>query len=179
MAQNVVLFGTLKYKNGQNRAFFVLISLNHFVSILGPFPWSFLLIFQAVTLYSITGRKFYCQNHKKFPEAPEKFFRQNHKKFPEAPEKFFRCSSKNFSVFHEKFWPVSRNHFACHFKVIWPVPRFAFVLKWTKSQAEKKKANRAIMSIIQKKRIFANTIIEATNSTHHILYCIMCSEDLY
>ena len=30
-----------------------------------------------------------------------------------------------------------------------------------------------------KKRIFANTIIEATNSTHHILYCIMCSEDLY
>ena len=89
-------------------------------SIFWPFSWSFSLIFQAVTLYSITGRKFYCQNHKKFPEAPEKFF---------------RCSSKNFSVFHEKFWPVSRDHFACHFKVIWPVPRFAFVPKWTKPQA--------------------------------------------
>ena len=64
----------------------------HFASSLGPFPWSFSLIFQAVTPYGITGRKFYCQNHKKFPEAPEKIF---------------RGSSKNFSVFHEKFWPVS------------------------------------------------------------------------
>jgi hypothetical protein len=92
----------------------------HFASILGLFSWSFSLIFQAVMLYSITGRKFYCQNHKKFPEAPEKIF---------------RGSSKNFSVFHEKFWPVSRDHLACHFKVIWPVPRFAFVPKWTKPQA--------------------------------------------
>ena len=92
----------------------------HFASSLGPFPWSFSLIFQAVTPYTITGRKFYCQNHKKNPEAPEKIF---------------RGSSKNFSVFHEKFWPVSRDHFACHFKVIWPVPRFAFVPKWTKPQA--------------------------------------------
>ena len=74
--------------------------------------------------HGITGRKFYCQNHKKNPEAPEKIF---------------RCSSKNFSVFHEKFWPVSRDHFACHFKVIWPVPRSAFVPKWTKLQAEKKR----------------------------------------
>ena len=92
----------------------------HFASIFGPFPWPFLLIFQAVTPYSITGRKFYCQNHKK--NLP-------------APEKIFRGSSKNFSGFHEKFWPVSRDHFACHFKVIWPVPRFAFVPKWTKSLA--------------------------------------------
>ena len=38
----------------------------HFASIFWPFPWPFLLIFQAVTPYSITGRKFYCQNHKKF-----------------------------------------------------------------------------------------------------------------
>ena len=66
----------------------------HFASILGLFSWSFSLIFQAVMLYSITGRKFYCHNHKKFPEAPEKIF---------------RGSSKNFSVFHEKFWPVSRD----------------------------------------------------------------------
>ena len=95
----------------------------HFASILGPFSWSFSLIFQAVTPCSITVRKFYCQNHKKNPEAPEKIF---------------RCSSKNFSGFHEKFWPVSRDHFACHFKVIWPVPRFAFVPKWTKLQAGKK-----------------------------------------
>ena len=96
----------------------------HFASIFGPFPGSFSLISQAVTLYTITGRKFYCQNHKKFPETPEKIS---------------RCSSKNFSVFHEKFWPVSRNHLACHFKVIWPVPRFAFVPKWTKLQAGKKR----------------------------------------
>ena len=81
----------------------------HFASIFGPFQWSFSLIFQAVTPYSITGGKFYCQIHKKFHEAPEKIF---------------RCSSKNFPVFHEKFWPVSRDHFACHFKVIWPVPRW-------------------------------------------------------
>ena len=96
----------------------------HFASIFEPFPWSFSLIFQAVTPCSITGRKYY---------------RQNHKIFPEAPEKISRCSSKNFSVFHEKFWPVSRDHFACHFKVIWPVPRFAFVPKWTKLQAGKKR----------------------------------------
>ena len=83
----------------------------HFASIFGPFPWSFSLIFQAVTPYTITVRKFYCQNHKKNPKAPEKIF---------------RGSRKNFSVFHEKFWPVSRDHFACYFKVIWPVPRFAF-----------------------------------------------------
>ena len=73
----------------------------HFASILGPFSWSFSLIFQAVTPCSITVRKFYCQNHKKNPEAPEKIF---------------RGSRKNFSGFHEKFWPVSRDHFACHFK---------------------------------------------------------------
>ena len=92
----------------------------HFASFLKPFPWSFSLILQAVTPYTITGRKFYCQIHKKNPEVPEKIF---------------RGSRKNFSGFHEKFWPVSRDHFACHFKVIWPVPRFAFVPKWTKSQA--------------------------------------------
>ena len=43
----------------------------HFASILGPFSWSFSLISQAVTSYTITVRKFYCQNHKKNPEAPE------------------------------------------------------------------------------------------------------------
>ena len=118
-----VLFGTLKYKNGQNKAFLVFSSLKNGCSFcihFWPFPWSFSLIFQAVTPHTITGRKFYCQNHKKNPEAPEKIF---------------RSSSKNFPVFHEKFWPVSRDHFACHFKVIWPVPRFAFVPKWTKPQA--------------------------------------------
>ena len=94
----------------------------HFASIFGPFPGSFSPIYQAVTLHTITGCKFYCQIHKKNPEVPEKIS---------------RCSSKNFSVFHEKFWPVSRDHFACHFKVIWPVPRFAFVPKWTKLQAGK------------------------------------------
>ena len=92
----------------------------HFASIFGPFPCSFLLNFQTVTPHSITGRKFY---------------RQNHKKNLPAPEKISRGSSKNFPVFHEKFWPVSRDHLACHFKVIWPVPRFAFVPKWTKPQA--------------------------------------------
>ena len=91
-------------------------------SILGPFPGSFSPIYQAVTLHTITGCKFYCQIHKKNPEVPEKIS---------------RCSRKNFPVFHEKFWPVSRDHLACHFKVIWPVPRFAFVPKWTKLQAGK------------------------------------------
>ena len=91
----------------------------HFASFLKPFPWSFSLILQAVTPYTITGRKFYCQIHKKNPEVPEKIF---------------RGSRKNFSGFHEKFWPVSRDHFACHFKVIWPVPRFAFVPKWMQNE---------------------------------------------
>ena len=126
-----VLFSTLKYKSGQNRAFLVFSSLKigrSFAPILGPFPWSFSLIFQTVTPHNITDGKFYCQNHKKFPEAPEKIS---------------RGSRKNFSGFHEKFWPVSRNHFACHFKVIWPVPRFAFVPKWTKSQAGENWVKRA------------------------------------
>ena len=116
----------------------------HFSSIFGPFQWSFSLIFQAVTPYSITGGKFYCQIHKKFHEAPEKIF---------------RCSSKNFPMFHEKFWPVSRDHFACHFKVIWPVPRFAFVPKWTKSQARGKlgqKGKRGLMGPLRPLGLMGN-----------------------
>ena len=116
----------------------------HFASIFGPFPGSFSLISQAVTLYTITGRKFYCQNHKKFPETPEKIS---------------RCSSKNFSVFHEKFWPVSRDHFACHFKVIWPVPRFAFVPKWTKPQAGKIKEEQPFFRKVYFTKISTQNIL--------------------
>ena len=63
----------------------------HFASIFGPFPGSFSLISQAVTLYTITGRKFYCQNQKKFLEVPEKIS---------------RCSMKSFGLCHEIISPV-------------------------------------------------------------------------
>ena len=111
-----VLFGTLKYKNGQKRAFLLFSSLKN-----GHSSFLHFLAFFMVFLPDFPG-SYAIQYYRRQILLPD-------------PQKISRGSSKNFSVFHEKFWPVSRDHFACHFKVIWPVPRFAFVPKWTKPQA--------------------------------------------
>ena len=53
---------------------------------------------------------------------------------------------------------MARDHFACHFKVIWPVPRFAFVPKWTKSQAGKKRDSADRTYKMTKPMIFLTAI---------------------
>ena len=97
-----VLFGTLKYKNGQNRAFLVFSSLKNGCSFYIHF-WAFSMVFLAdfpgsYAIHYNRAANFTARTTKKIPKLQ--------KKFSEVPEKISRGSMKSFGLCHEIIWPV-------------------------------------------------------------------------
>ena len=97
-----VLFSTLKYKSGQNRAFLVFSSLKigrSFCSNFGAVSMVFLPDFPGsyAMQYNRTAN-FTARTTKNFPKLQ--------KKFPEVPEKISRGSMKSFGLCHEIISPV-------------------------------------------------------------------------
>ena len=97
-----VLFGTLKYKNGQNRAFLVFLNLKngcsfyfHFWAVsmvfLSDFPGSYAMQYNRAANFTARTTKKNCQLQKKISEAPAKIS---------------RCSMKSFGLCHEIISPV-------------------------------------------------------------------------
>ena len=97
-----VLFGTLKYKNGQNWAFSGSKSLKHGCSFCFHF-WAISMVFlpdfpgSYVTQYNRAAN---------FTARTIKYFPKLQKKFSGVPAKISRCSMKSFGLCHEIIWPV-------------------------------------------------------------------------
>ena len=97
-----VLFGTLKYKNGQNRAFLVFSSLKNGSSFCFHF-WAFSMVFLpdfpgSYAMQYNRAANFTARTTKNFPKLQ--------KKISEDPAKISRCSMKSFGLCHEIIWPV-------------------------------------------------------------------------
>ena len=97
-----VLFGTLKYKNGQNRAFLVFSSLKNGCSFCFHF-WAFSMVFLPDFPGSYATQYNRAAN---FTARTIKYFPKLHKKFSGVPAKISRCSMKSFGLCHEIIWPV-------------------------------------------------------------------------
>ena len=104
-----VLFGTLKYINGQNRAFFVLISPNIGCSFCIRF-WAVSMVFLTDLSGSYVTRYNRAQillpEPQKISRSSRKNFSVFQKKFLGVPAKISRCSMKSFGLCHEIIWPV-------------------------------------------------------------------------
>ena len=97
-----VLFGTLKYKNGQNRAFLVFSNLKNGCSFCFHF-WAFSMVF----LPDFPGSYAIHYNRAaNFTARTIKYFPKLQKKFSGVPAKISRCSMKSFGLCHEIIWPV-------------------------------------------------------------------------
>ena len=97
-----VLFGTLKYKNGQNRAFLVFSNLKNGCSFCFHF-WAFSMVFLpdfpgSYAMQYNRAANFTAKTTKKIPKLQKKFLG--------VPAKISRCSMNSFGLCHEIIWPV-------------------------------------------------------------------------
>ena len=113
-----VLFGTLKYKNGQNRAFLVFSSLKngrsfcfHFGAVsmvfLPDFPGSYVTQYNRAANFTARTTKKICQLQKKFSEDPAKISRGSMKSFGLCHEIISPVILKSFGLSQDL--PLSQN----------------------------------------------------------------------